>query len=123
VAFEAGKVIKMEPKDENVFAQRLVDLRKKAGLTQEQLADRVGLKKKAISECENERSYPSYTVLMKMADVFDCSLDYLTGRDDRLSEIPKYCPAWLEDLAPVLETVSRLKRQKVKDFILSLDND
>jgi len=55
--------------------------RKSFGLTQEQLASKLGGKKSLVSNYENGHSLPDIITLIKLADIFEISLDELTGRD------------------------------------------
>lgn len=61
------------------FGNRLKTLRIKKKLTQQQLADLLGLTKSVISACENGLRYPAYDVLIKIARIFKVSTDYLLG--------------------------------------------
>jgi len=62
------------------FSQRLVDLRQKKGLTQEELAQMVNMSRSALSLYELSRREPDFTTLGKLADFFEVSTDYLLGR-------------------------------------------
>ena len=48
-------------------------------LTQKQVADRIGLAISAVSSYESGTRYPSYDVLIKLAQIFHVSTDYLLG--------------------------------------------
>ena len=61
------------------FGEKLRKLRKESGLTQKQLADRLGLAKSIVSYYENGSRYPSYDVLVKLARIFHVSTDYFLG--------------------------------------------
>ena len=61
------------------FGNRLKTLRIKKKLTQQQLADLLGLTKSVISAYENGLRYPAYDVLIKIARIFKVSTDYLLG--------------------------------------------
>ena len=54
-------------------------LRIKKKLTQQQLADLLGLTKSVISAYENGLRYPAYDVLIKIARIFKVSTDFLLG--------------------------------------------
>lgn len=62
-----------------VFAETLQTLRKKRGVTQEQLASYLGVSPQAVSKWENG-SYPDGDLLPKIADYFEVTIDYLYGR-------------------------------------------
>ena len=61
------------------FGSRLKELRRQNGLTQQQLADRIGVTKSVISFYELRERSPSPEVLAKLAYVFHVSTDYLLG--------------------------------------------
>lgn len=61
------------------FGNRLKTLRIKKKLTQQQLADLLGLTKSVISAYENGLRYPAYYVLIKIARIFKVSTDFLLG--------------------------------------------
>lgn len=61
------------------FGKRLKTLRIKKKLTQQQLADLLGITKSVISAYENGLRYPAYDVLIKIARIFKVSTDFLLG--------------------------------------------
>ena len=61
------------------FGNRLKTLRIKKKLTQQQLADLLGLTKSVISAYENGLRYPAYDVLIKISRIFKVSTDFLVG--------------------------------------------
>lgn len=71
------------------FGDRLKILRLKQKMTQDQLAERLGLTKSAISAYETNLRMPSYESLMAIARIFKVSTDYLLGLENR----------WLIDLS------------------------
>lgn len=52
------------------------------GLTQSQLAERVGVSRETVSRWERGATMPSIDRVVSAADFFDCSTDYLLGRTD-----------------------------------------
>ena len=64
------------------FADRLKELRKSKGITQKQTAESVGMSERNYIDLEQGKFKPSHDNLLKLADFFDISLDYLTGRSD-----------------------------------------
>lgn len=67
----------MEQKE--TLGKRIAALRKEKGLTQEQLAEKVGVSAQAVSKWENDISCPDITLLPLLADLFDVSVDELLG--------------------------------------------
>ncbi|MCY7088754.1 helix-turn-helix transcriptional regulator [Streptococcus oralis] len=63
------------------FTNRLVQLRKKRGLTQQQIADLVHVNRVTYTNWEKGKREPSFENLVKLADLFDVSLDCLFGRE------------------------------------------
>lgn len=61
------------------FGNRLKELRTKAGLTQKQLANRLGVTASVVSYYELSERSPSPEVLVKLAGIFHVSTDYLLG--------------------------------------------
>lgn len=64
------------------FAERLSILRNAKGLTMEQLGKDIGTTRATISNFENEQRKPSLDMVIKLADYFQVSIDYLVGRTD-----------------------------------------
>ena len=61
------------------FGIILNKLRKNHNLTQKELGDSMGLSKAVISKYENGLGYPSYDILIKFAEYFGVTTDYLLG--------------------------------------------
>ena len=66
----------------NILAQRLKECRKEKGYTQCQVAIYCDITEKAYQNYELTTREPKLEILIKIADVFEVSLDYLTGRTD-----------------------------------------
>ena len=72
----------MEVKME-IFGQRLKQLRKERNLTQRQMAEILGRTDRHFQAMEAGTINTPALILIKLADFFDVSVDYLLGRDDR----------------------------------------
>ncbi|MDD7025185.1 MAG: helix-turn-helix transcriptional regulator [Oscillospiraceae bacterium] len=59
------------------LGDKLSKLRKESNYTQEQLAHVLGVSRQAISKWESNLTYPETDKLIKMSELFNCSLDYL----------------------------------------------
>ena len=64
------------------FSEHLRNLRLSKNLTQKQLAQHIGASERGIQNYELGNRKPTYDMLIALADYFDCSIDYLTGRTD-----------------------------------------
>lgn len=63
-----------------IFADRLKDLRSEKGVSQAQLAKTLGVSFGIVCYWETDRSEPTAPNLVKIADYFGVSVDYLLGR-------------------------------------------
>ncbi|MGN1166674.1 MAG: helix-turn-helix domain-containing protein [Lachnospiraceae bacterium] len=58
-------------------ADRIQSLRKMKGVSQEQLADAIGVSRQAVSKWESEQSMPDMEKVILMSDYFDVTTDYI----------------------------------------------
>lgn len=82
------------------FAENLVNLRHEKGVTQEALADFVGVTKASVSKWETKQSLPDVLLLPQLAVYFGISVDALLGYEPQLSR----------------EQIRRLYRELAEDF-------
>ncbi|OLN21616.1 hypothetical protein BTO30_14135 [Domibacillus antri] len=61
---------------------RIKELRKKIGLTQKQLAEKVNVSPQVISNWERKYTNPDHDDVKKLSQIFDCSTDFLLGLAD-----------------------------------------
>ncbi len=64
---------------EETLGKRIVANRKRLGLTQDQLAEQLGVTALAVSKWENDQSCPDIAILPKLAEIFGISTDALLG--------------------------------------------
>ena len=73
------------------MVKNLKSLRNERGLSQQQLAEELGINQQSINGYENRSTEPDIEMLMRLADVFRTSVDYLVGyeamRDNRLRSV------------------------------------
>lgn len=62
--------------------ERIIFCRKKCGLSQEELGEKVGVSRQAVSKWETGDALPEVTKLKALADVFGVTVDYLLNEDD-----------------------------------------
>lgn len=91
------------------FGIKLKALRTSQKLTQQQLADRIGVAKSVVSYYESGDRYPSYDVLVKIAHVFHTSTDYLL--DVKKEKVIDVTGLSDEDIAVVRTVAEALKRK------------
>ena len=76
-------------------------------LTQEQIAELLGVSRQTISNWENEKSYPDIISVIKMSECYDVSLDYLLKGEQKMNTYYEY----LEESTNVVK--SNIKRNKI----------
>ena len=64
------------------FEEKLMALRKKAGLSQEELAEQLGVSRQAVSRWELGATQPDAPNLLKLSDLFSVSIDWLLREGD-----------------------------------------
>ena len=71
--------------EENItpFSERIKELRKKRHMTQKQAAAELGIRYTAYQAYEYGKSEPNLDHLLKLADLFDVTLDELLGRNEK----------------------------------------
>lgn len=65
------------------LGERIRELRTAHDKSQVQLAQRLGVSKQSVSNWENGNAMPSVDMLVKIADFFSVTTDYLLGLEDR----------------------------------------
>ena len=63
-----------------MISTRINELRKENNLTQKQLAEKVGCNQSMIARWEKGECEPTAGAILKLAEVFGCTTDYLLGK-------------------------------------------
>lgn len=92
-----------------ILGDKLKSLRLAKKMSQKELAERIGIAKSVISFYESGDRFPSYEVLIKIAQIFNVTTDYLLdierGRTVDVSGLKE------EDIAVVTTVIEALKRK------------
>ena len=108
---------KMGPKGESIVElnERVAALRKAAGLSQEQLAERLDVSRQAVGKWERGEAVPDLEKTVRLARVFGVSVDSLLGLEapegkgaGERAAVPAPCPQ-PEQVAPDFERLARVK--------------
>ena len=101
------------------IGERIIQLRSDCGITQAQLASAMDVSRQAVSKWENGQSVPDAAKMIKLADILNTDIEYLsTGR----SVVPTRPPVVLETVKtvekvvekPVIQVVEKIVERKVE---------
>ena len=87
-------------------------LRLVRGMSQVELARRLGVTKQSVSNWENDNIQPSIEMLKKLADIFSVSTDYLLGLEkEEFIDVSGLPPGVVTNLRQVVEDFRILKKE------------
>ena len=69
-----------------ILADKIIDLRKKAGWSQEELAEKLGVSRQSVSKWEGAQSIPDMNKILQLSELFGVSTDYLLKDSMEASE-------------------------------------
>ncbi len=102
------------------LGERIYELRSRAGLSQGELADGLGVSRQAVSKWENNSSVPDLDKLLKMSEIFSVSLDELVKGEGfkeitrvREAETPVEVKPQTEEKASSVQTDGRFPVRKI----------
>lgn len=72
-----------EEETRKVFGERLTETRKRCGITQLGLAEKLNYSDKAVSKWERGESLPDVLTIMKIGEVLGVTMSYLLGEEDK----------------------------------------
>lgn len=64
-----------------VLAENIHTFRRKCGLTQEEISERLGVSSQSVSKWERAEAVPNCLLIPALADIFDCYIDELFSRE------------------------------------------
>lgn len=73
-----------------MFGKRIVELRKKRGLTQAELAKSIGISRSALSLYEIEKREPDIDTLGKLSALFKVPVGYILGKEQEITDYTNY---------------------------------
>lgn len=99
------------------FIERLDELKFDAGLDGKMLAEKIGVSKVTIYNLQNDKRHPSVEVLVKLADYFQCSTDFLLGLEpENTAKKFKKCPPFSKQLTFLLRHFQTTKYRLCKEI-------
>lgn len=92
-----------------IIAQTMRELRKRSGMSQKEIAAKVGVSQATYSAYERGRNEPPAEMLVRLSYVFDCSIDVLVQRERLYRDAEEA----LKQVAQCQEEIDRLKADLV----------
>ena len=100
-----------------ILADKIINERKKLGWSQEELADQLEVSRQSVSKWEGAQSTPDLNRILKMAELFGVSTDYLLK-----DEIAEISPAMIvEDTHPSNENVRQVSMEEATAFLSTIE--
>ena len=96
-----------------ILADKIIDLRKKNGWSQEELADQLGVSRQSISKWEGAQSVPDMNRILAMSRLFGVSTDYLLK--DELE--PEQAQADPDEILPDESPLRRVEMEEANAFL------
>ncbi len=115
-----------------ILADKIIELRKKSGMTQDELAEKLGVSRQSVSKWEGAQSTPDLARILKLAEIFSVSTDVLLKDELELEQnIPTegaetaFVKAHVETEPPLrpvsmAEAVEYLEKNSKKAFLVAL---
>lgn len=100
------------------FSDMLVFLRKREHLSQQELADKLGLSRSVVGMYETGKRMPSFEVLEAIADTFNVNVGFLVGHTDSGS----YSQIFRDNLAQIIQSTPKedLKAAGINEYEIGL---
>lgn len=105
-----------------LFNEILKGLREERGLTQKNIADACKVSPTCICQLETGSRSPTGSTLLSLADFFNCSIDYLLGREDDFGNItihtekPAPLPPDTQELVNIYQALSPAHRSQILEY-------
>mgnify|MGYP000510058138 FL=1 len=72
-----------------ILAEKIIKLRKQLGWSQEELAEKMNVSRQSVSKWESTNSIPDLNKVIKLAEIFEVSTDFLLKDDMEISDSPR----------------------------------
>ena len=102
---------------------RIYELRKGKGTTQIEIAAALGVSRQVFANYEKEINYPDPYMLIKIADYFEVSIDYLVGRSDEydvVKSVPPFIVAIEDELLSLFRKLKTEDKNRVIGYACAL---
>lgn len=103
--------------------ENLKKLREEAGVSQKQLAESIGVSQQSINKYENHNIEPDIETMIRIADYFNTSVDYLIGHTDLRRKIEMaYAYELNSEESTVIEGYRKLSRKQKACVAVIIDS-
>jgi transcriptional regulator with XRE-family HTH domain len=102
-----------------MLSKRLKELRAIKDITQADLARLLGVTQQAVAKWENKKAEPDNNTLIKLADYFHVSTDYLLGHEPHKKSTLEYLPI-VGNIIKMLATLSPKGREETASYVAYL---
>ena len=100
------------------IGERITELRKEAGLSQGQLASAVEVSRQAVSKWENDQTAPDSLRMIRLAEVLDTDIEYLSTGRRTFSRRPPVVISTTETVEKIVEKpVIKVREQVVEKIV------
>lgn len=102
-----------------MFSTRLKTIRKECNLTQKDVYEKINMSANGYASYEQGRTEPTIDTLIKLANVFNCTVDYIVGRENEngaiiLQNSPK------SQIEEIYEKLNRQNKIKALGYLTGL---
>ena len=105
---------------------RIKFLREESNMTQQELANKLDGAKSTVAMYENETRKPSMEVLLRLSEIFNCSIDYLLGKTDIRNPGKQIDDVLNEAMIGMskedYEALTETQKKQIRDFALFVKN-
>ena len=104
------------------IGENIKELRKTHGITQEQLAENLGISFQAVSKWENNIAFPDITLIPALAEFFGVTIDYLfacsnnISKDEPVYEVKVIQPETFTDSSKALADLLKTRKTVIVNF-------
>lgn len=121
---ESEKQLSGKRKDEKmeevmILAEKIINLRKKNGWSQEELAEKLGVTRQSISKYEGAQSIPDLDKILKLSEIFGVTTDYLIK--DELEEEEYAPPQMHENESESDRSVHKVTMEMANEYLQIID--
>lgn len=101
-----------------ILADKIINERKKNGWSQEELAEKLSVSRQSVSKWESAQATPDLQKLLKLAEIFDVSTDYLLKDEIEALDAPLELQESVIDEPPV----HKVSLQEANDYLSAVKN-